>query len=441
MKRKKPISPPRIRRFLLPSAELLRFTGIALLGLVLALVGGFMSFQEFLWPFFTEVGKWWDGLLGQNLNLSDTRQLTHFLGGITLAAGAYIAYRGGRAFFTQLNSTAGAAGKSTVVSDYLRRQQLARGPRIVALGGGTGLSTLLRGLKQYSSNITAIVTVTDDGGSSGNMIKDLGILPPGDMRNCLVALADAEKRMTDLFNHRFTQGSGAFSGHSIGNIIMAGFIEQAGGDIDRALELASGVLAIRGRVLPSTTDHVTLRAVMDDGSEICGETAIVAAEQRVRRIFLSPSTPRVHPDALQAIKEADLICIGPGSVYTSVVPNLLVPGIAQALNEAEGVRAYVCNIMTQPGESDQFTAAEHVVAIQANVPLKVFDFVLVNTGSPTQATLDKYQLFGQDFVSPDLDRIKQMGFRPVSGNLMSETDFVRHDPARVADMLTGLLYR
>ncbi|MBS1709356.1 MAG: uridine diphosphate-N-acetylglucosamine-binding protein YvcK [Armatimonadetes bacterium] len=318
---------------------------------------------------------------------------------------------------------------------------MANGPKIVVLGGGTGLSTLLRGLKQHSSNITAVVTVSDDGGSSGRLVQELGIMPPGDIRNCLVALADAEKKMTDLFQHRFTKGSGALAGHSLGNLLLAGFIEQAGGDVDKALVLATEVLAIRGRVVPSTTAHVKLKALMEDGSEIEGETAIVESAQRIRRVFLEPGDVPAHPEALAAIAEADLICVGPGSVYTSIVPNLLVPGIPEAVAAARAKKAYVCNVMTQKGESEAFTAAEHVVAIQANVSKKVFEYVLVNTGSPSQSALDKYRGSGQDFVVPDVERVKQMGYKPVQGNLMSETDYVRHDPVRVAAMLMGLLER
>ncbi len=430
----------RTRSLLAPSAELIRYAVIAALGLILACLGAFMSFQESIWPFFTRIGKWWDSVLGGGFQIVDPRQPTHFIGGIFLAIGVIVVYSSAKAFFNQLN-TSGDSSKGSALSEYIKRQNLARGPRIVAIGGGTGLSTLLRGLKQYSSNITAIVTVSDDGGSSGRLVKDLGIIPPGDLRNCLIALADAEKRMTDVLNHRFSQGSGDVAGHSMGNLLIATFIEQAGGDVDVALQNASEVLAIRGRVIPSTTHPVTLKATMEDGEEMSGETAIVSSHKRIRRIYLNPEFPKVHPEALKAIREADLVCIGPGSVYTSIVPNLLVPGMAAALEQTEAIRAYVCNVMTQPGESDQFTAAEHIVAIQANVPTKVFDYVLVNTGSPSQITLNKYHHSGQEFVAPDIDRIKQMGFKPVPGNLMSETDYVRHDPARVANLLIGLFSR
>lgn len=429
----------RIQNWLAPTADLFRYVLLAVAGLVVLGLGIHMSFQYAVQPVLDQIGHRWDRFAAELTGSTDARQFTHLVGGVLMAIGAYGIYRGLRGFFRRLGSVAAVPGKNALVTGYLKRQQLARGPRIVALGGGTGLSTLLRGLKQYSSNITAIVTVTDDGGSSGRLSRDLGIIPPGDMRNCLVALADAEKRMTDLFQHRFSQGSGALSGHSVGNLLLAGFVEQSGGDFDQALVVASEVLAIRGRVIPATTDKVQLRAVMDDGTEVVGETTIVESRHRINRVFLNPAHVRPHPLAIEAIREADLICIGPGSVYTSLIPNLLVPGIAEAILESHAVKAYICNVMTQSGESDAFSAAEHVVAMQANVPNRVFDFVLINTATPHQDLISKYKESGQDLVVADADRIKQMGYRPVTGNFMSETDYVRHDPARIAARLMDLL--
>ena len=441
MRKKKRISRGKLQNLIGPTADLLKYVFVAVMGVLLMFAGAFLSFQQPLRRLFSRIGQDWDTNLNKLFPSADPLQVTHFLGGLLLFAGGYGVYRGVRAFFVRLDSERSNNGKNKMVSGFLKRQQLARGPKIVALGGGTGLSTLLRGLKQHSSNITAIVTVTDDGGSSGRLVQDLGIIPPGDMRNCLVALADAEKRMTDLFQHRFGKGSGALTGHSLGNLLIAGFVEQAGGDVDKALTLASEVLAIRGRVLPSTTQHVTLKALMEDGSELEGESAIVNSELKVRRIFLCPSEVRAHAEAIEAIKNADLICMGPGSVFTSVVPNLLVPGIANALVESEATKVYVCNVMTQSGESEGFTAAEHIVAIQANVDQKVFDYILVNTESPSTSLLERYRAEGQEFVHPDVDRIRQMGYKAVVGNFMSETDLVRHDPARVAAKLVDLLYR
>lgn len=429
-------NPRRLGNWIAPTADLFRFVALGVAGLLLVLLGLFMSFRFAIGPFLESIGAGWERFMVGTLGVQDPMATTHLMGGVFMLAGGLAVARGVGGFLKRLS---GEANGNTLVGGYLKRMQLARGPKIVALGGGTGLSTLLRGLKQYSSNITAVVTVSDDGGSSGRLSQETGIIPPGDMRNCLVALADAEKRMTDLFQHRFTGGSGSLSGHNLGNLLISAFVEQAGGDVDKALDLASEVLNIRGKVLPSTTDRVTLKALMDDGTEVHGETKIARADQKVQRIYLCPSEPKPHEAALQAIREADIVCIGPGSVFTSVIPNLLVPGIAEALAESQAVKVYICNVMTQHGESDHYTAAEHIVAIQANVPNRVFDYVMVNTGSPSQDLLRRYQASGQDFVTPDTDRIKQMGYKPVAGNFMSESDYVRHDPLRIAQRLMDLV--
>lgn len=422
-----------------PTSLVVQSVLVVIGGLFLLILGSYLSFSNLFSSWGNSIGTWWDNLI-LNSGGSDTAFVTHLIGGIFLIAGLVVGYLGAKSFWRRINrQSESSANKAGDIRGYLRQQQLMRGPRIVAIGGGTGLSTLLRGLKQHSSNITAIVTVTDDGGSSGRLVKDLGILPPGDLRNCLVALADAEKGMTDLFQHRFSGRAGNIGGHSVGNLLLAGLMEQAGGDIDHALELASNVLAIRGKVIPSTKDHIQLKATMENGEEITGETAIVDSKLKVRRIMLDPAFPRAHPEAVKAIHEADLICMGPGSVYTSVIPNLLVPGISDALLEAHASKVFICNVMTQTGESDNFTAAEHLVAIQANVPTKVFDYVLVNSEQPSQTAIDRYRLSGQEFVQPDIDRIRQMGYKSVAGNLINETDLVRHDPARLASRIMDIL--
>ena len=422
-----------------PAHGLRRFFLLALFGLLVFLGGIALSFKVLLGPLSSWAATVWHSLVGRFAPQNSLDWSNHFLGGVMLLFGGAALYVGLSRAVLRIREGGGPTGKQGTMEAWRRRQHLAAGPRIVALGGGTGLSTLLKGLKQYSSNITAIVTVSDDGGSSGRLVKDMGIIPPGDIRNCLVALADAEKLMTDLFQHRFKLKSGSLSGHSVGNLLIAGLIEQCNGDIDRALEMASEVLAIRGRVVPSTMDQVRLRAVLEDGSEVCGETAIVGSGRRIRRIFLDPSDCTAHPGALEAIADAELICIGPGSVYTSVIPNFLVPGIAQAVAKSKAPKAYICNVMTQRGESESFTAAEHLVALQANVDSQIADYVVVNTGVPSQAILDKYRGFQQEFVTPDYERLSTMGYRPVIGDFMSELDYVRHDPARLAARLIDLI--
>lgn len=431
----------RWRKRLAATAGMRRAVLTAVLGLLFFFIGFVLSFKLVLLPAIQRVADWWNGMMKQFVASQEIDQANHLLGGALLLLGTYLLFIGVRGVFQKMMGTLNPGLKEGMFDQYRRKQRLAEGPRIVALGGGTGLSTLLRGLKLHSSNITAIVTVTDDGGSSGRLVQEMGIIPPGDMRNCLVALADAEKLMTDLFQHRFKNASGSLSGHSMGNLLIAALVEQSGGDFEKALESASEVLNIRGRVIPSTLTPVRLRALMENGIELCGETQIVESDLRVRRIFLDPENATPHPEALEAIHSADLICIGPGSVYTSVIPNLLVPGMAQAIKDSVAVKAYICNVMTQPGESDSFTAAEHVVAIQANVDQRVFDHVLMNTGVPSEAAIEKYRGSGQHYVDPDGDRIRAMGFRVTAGNYMSESDYVRHDPLRVAARLMDLLNR
>ena len=432
---------PKLRRLLLPTIGLQKAAAMLLLGLLALFIGFGLAFKDKILPIFQWAHQTAKNGVAQFFAPQDVPLATHFLALAFLILGTYLSFRGIRAALNHILETLNPGLTSGKVDVYLKRLQLAQGPRIVAMGGGTGLSTLLRGLKGHSSNITAIVTVTDDGGSSGRLVQDKGMIPPGDIRNCLVALADAEKQMTDLFQHRFKDDSGTLSGHAIGNLLIAALVDQAKGDFEKAIQIASAVLAIRGRVVPSTLAHVRLRAELEDGTEICGETAIVAAGKRIKRIHLDPEDCEAHKDALEAIRSADLIAIGPGSVYTSIIPNLLVPGVAQALKESHAKKVYICNVMTQPGESDSLSASEHVTTILNNVEARVFDYCLVNTGVPSDLALEKYREVGQHLVEADMDRIKAMGLRVLQGNMMSESDFVRHDPMKVSERLVALLAR
>ena len=431
----------RLRKLLAPTAGLQKAAGLLIVGLLALLLGFVLSFRPVIAPSLDWLWRTTEYCLQIVVPPRMVAESEWRLGGILLALGSYVSYRGLSSAIVRIVEIFNPDIKSGKMDLYLRRQQLAQGPRIVAMGGGTGLSTLLRGLKHHSSNITAIVTVTDDGGSSGRLIQDKGMIPPGDIRNCLVALADAEKSMTDLFQHRFRNDSGSLSGHSIGNLLIAALVDQAHGDFEQAVETASDVLAIRGRVVPSTLAHASLRAIVDGDVEICGETAIVAAGRRIKRLFLEPEDCVAHPAALEAIRAADLICIGPGSVYTSVIPNLLVPGVVEALREAKAPKVYICNVMTQPGESEGFTSSEHVLAVINCIQTRVFDYVMINTGVPSDLALEKYREVGQSLVEADIDRVRAIGLRVLQGNFMSETDFVRHDPMKVVSRLMALVQR
>ena len=432
------MKPQRKLKRLLTSGVALRRAVLAfVVGILLVLAGLALSFEKLLLPVISSFESGISSLLSQFVGPSDLPAAKHYLAGALLILGIYLFFLGTRNALREIMRTLNPEHEGRIVGTLIRQQALAAGPNVVAIGGGTGLSTLLRGLKHKTNRITAIVTVTDDGGSSGRLVADKKILPPGDIRNCLVALADAETAMTDLFQHRFEGASGTLSGHSTGNLRIAAMVDLAG-DFDKAVKQISRVLAIKGRVVPVTLDSVRLRAEMEDGSEICGESKIANSRLRIRRIFLDPEDAHPVEDALNAIRTADLIVLGPGSIYTSVIPPLLVPGIAECISESSATKVYVCNVMTQPGESDKFTASDHVRAIEANVGRRVFDYVLVNKATPGQFLLERYAEVGQEYVVPDTDRIRAMGMRPVAANLISETDVVRHDPMRVAESVVRL---
>ena len=321
-----------------------------------------------------------------------------------------------------------------------QRRSLAQGQRIVVLGGGTGLSTMLRGLKERTSNIVAIVTVTDNGGSSGRLSQQMGVLPPGDLRNCLVALADAEPTLASLFQFRFDEDQEGLAGHSFGNLFIAAMTEIYKGNYEQAIAATSKVLAIRGKVYPSTVQNVTLLGEMEDGSIIEGETQIAHHALSIKRMYLRPENAQPLPEALEAIRLADAIIMGPGSVYTSVIPNLLVDGIAEAIHRSKAVKIYVCNVMTQPGETDNYTASDHVRALMLHAPgKKLVDYVLINKEPPGHEVLERYEKYGQRFVTPDADAIRAMGLTPVAVNLISQTDIVRHNPAHLAEAIYRII--
>ncbi|MCA9793662.1 MAG: YvcK family protein [Candidatus Eremiobacteraeota bacterium] len=329
--------------------------------------------------------------------------------------------------------------KKLLVDVLYERRQLEHGLKIVAIGGGTGLSCLLRGLKPYSSNLVAVVTVSDDGGSSGRLSKELGVLPPGDIRNCLVSLADDESLLSELFDYRFQDGHG-LEGHSFGNLFLAALTDMAG-DFEEAIKMSSQILATRGRVLPATLATVTLCARYADGSEVRGESAIPAADKPIREVYLDP--PRCQPPAevLEAIAKADAIVLGPGSLFTSVIPNLLVDGIVEALQATSAPKIYVCNVMTQPGETETMGAADHLKAIQHHAGTAVVDYAVVNIESPAQVSLLNYQAHGSDTVAPQMAELEALGVTPVAASLVSADDLVRHDSTRLASALIDLIAR
>lgn len=319
-----------------------------------------------------------------------------------------------------------------------RVARLNRGPRIVTIGGGTGLPNLLAGLKGYTSHLTAVVTVADDGGSSGRLRQDLKMLPPGDLRNCLLALAETEPLMQKLFQHRFS-GQGGLEGHSFGNLFIAAMTEVTG-DFGEAIRASSKVLAIQGNVLPVTLNSVSLVAELEDGRTLTGESSITAAQGRIRRLTLEPADIAPNPEVLEAIAQADAIVLGPGSLYTSILPNLLVPGVAQAVSRSSALKAYVCNVMTQPGESDGLSVAGHLRALREQTGKSLVDYVIANTEAPSAAVAKRYAEKGQRLVEVDKEAIAKTGTRLIKARLLETREgYVRHHPARLARAVLRLI--
>jgi uncharacterized cofD-like protein len=322
--------------------------------------------------------------------------------------------------------------------------------RVVAIGGGTGLSTLLRGLRKYVAvpgqtpvdgasiitDLAAVVTVTDDGGSSGRLRKGFNMLPPGDLRNCMVALSEEEDVLAQLFRHRFRSG-GDMEGHNFGNLFVAALTEITG-DFAQAIQLASKILATRGRIYPVTTANTTLVARMDDGTLVRGETNITASKRRIVELMLDPPGALPLPETLDALERADLITVGPGSLYTSLITNLLVHGIPEALAKATGLRVFICNLMTQANESLGLSASQHIERIYSHAGGPIFDYAIVNTAPVSPAMLLRYAAEGSVPITPDIDRVESMGVRCVVGNFLSEGDVLRHAPDRVTGALLEL---
>ncbi len=324
-----------------------------------------------------------------------------------------------------------------LVELVFQRRHLEKGPKIVVIGGGTGLSTLLHGLKQYTTNITAIVTVADDGGSSGRLRQDFDMLPPGDIRNCLVALADTEPLMQRLFQYRFAEDS-ALRGHNFGNLFITAMTKITG-DFEQAVQASSKVLAIRGRVVPSTNTKVRLVAEHDDGSVTLGETKISIAEAPIRRVYLEPTGCQPTVEALEAIRNANAILFGPGSLYTSVIPNLLVEKMVEAIVQSKALKIYVCNVMTQSRETRGYRASDHVRALVTHTNPGIIQLCLVNTEPVPPALLERYRQEEAFPVEPDVERIRELGYQVVADNVISTENYVRHDPDKVAKLIIQLI--
>jgi len=337
-------------------------------------------------------------------------------------------------------------------SQEIQKTARDRGLRVVAIGGGTGLSTLLSGLKRFVlsptelstrpdlpfiRDLSAVVTVSDDGGSSGRLRKELNMLPPGDIRNCIVALSEDEALLSKLFRHRFEKGSG-LEGHSFGNLFLAALTSLTS-DFSEAVRLSSEILLTRGHIYPATTSNIELEALMEVGTRVRGETKITASKGRIRELFLVPPDVGPMPQTLEAIAHADMITIGPGSLFTSLIPNLLVRGIAQAIVDSPATKVYICNLMTQANESLGLTAADHIRALNRHAQKQIFDFAMINR-TPASADLQaKYAGEGACQIVNDLDAIEALGVIPVLGDYLDEGAVARHNTTRVARDLMHLM--
>lgn len=382
-------------------------------------------------------------LIGRSLvsklyNLLQFNSLVYYLVGVFLLIGGSIGLWWGLSKVSTSVMRGVTSQEDRSTPDILwEKRFLSKGPKIVAIGGGTGLSTLLQGVKKYTSNITAIVTVMDDGGSSGRLRRDMDILPPGDIRNCIIALADDESEMGEVFQHRF-RGNSELSGHSLGNLIIAG-LENMTGQFDRAIEETSNLLNIRGQVVPTTLTNTNLIAELNDGQQIVGESNIGSSSPPVERVKLAdPAQP--HPKAIEAIQNADIIIIGPGSLYTSLIPNLLVDEVDQEIAKSSATKFFVVNIMTEPGETEGFDALDHLQALSPYLSPQTFDFAVVNVGDMPTKLLNRYAKEGAQKVDNKSLFQYSRGPQVIKGDLVQLVELegkttIKHDSHRLAEAI------
>ncbi len=402
-----------IFKWLYPGIGIKRWIGLSAFGVILIIIGSVgLRSEEYL--------------------------IVQLLDTITLISGIIILILGIKRMMHSFIVAIVPSSKDRELVDILyQRKHLGRGPKIVAVGGGTGLSVLLSGLKEYTSNITAIVTVADDGGSSGRLRQQFDILPPGDIRNCLVALADAPTLMRDLFQFRFDETS-EFSGHSFGNLFIT-VMTRLTGDFEKAIKETSKVLALRGQVIPSTLNNVVLVAEHQDGSVTEGENMIPKAHRPINRVYLKPAGSLATPEAIKAIEEAQLIVLGPGSLYTSIIPNLLIKEITDSIVASEAIKIYVCNVMIQPGETDGYSASEHIKTIIRHSHPRIFDYCIINTGEISSLIRRRYEQENSSPVINDIKKIESMGYRIVENNIIIAHDVIRHDPLKLAKVIMGFI--
>ena len=420
----KKIKMPKQAGWLIPGLQVKRWFALIFVGTALMTVGILILFD--LQPIYNTM---------QFISKIATKISTEWLAFGIVMIGAAIFFKGWQKTNLSILDLDEDKNNDVLLENLYRRRKLNRGPRVVAVGGGTGLSMLLSGVKNITNNLTAIVTVGDDGGSSGRLREEMGILPPGDIRHCITALADDEDLVNKLFKYRFDNGTG-LEGHSFGNLFITALYDITG-DMVSAVRASSRVLSIRGRVLPATLDDMKLAAEMDDGRIIHGESTIPEANGRIKRLFTEPVNCKALPEVIDAIRNAELIVLGPGSLYTSVIPNLLIKEIAEEIAKSTAPKIYVCNIMTQPGETDNYNVSDHLKALINHAGSnKIVDAVLVNNYLPEKLA-DKYQKANSYPVRLDAAEVRKMGIRICAKKLIedSKEGLVRHSSNRVARAL------
>lgn len=405
----------RLAQWLVPGLRLKRWVALGIFGFLLA-VAGFSSWLS----------------LQRMMNLPPTLALAGGCLGVVLV---FVAMRS--TFYTLFSVLGSPMHSGDITKNYLRRRTLSAGPHIVVLGGGTGLPVVLRGLKPYTANLTAIVTSADDGGSSGRLRTELGILPPGDARNCLLALAETEPLLERLFQYRFGQGLG-LEGHAFGNLFIAAMAGITG-DFQEAVQESSRVLAVRGKVLTATVEPVHLVAQFEGGQTLWGESAITQAGQRIAKVSLAPDRAEANQAAVESIEAADGIIIAPGSLFTSILPVLMVRPVADALRRTHAMRLYIQNLMTQPGETDGMDAPEHLEAIERHVGQGLIDAVLASDTPIDPEVARRYAEDGAHVVGTERQRLEQMGYRVEERDLASVSEFIRHDSDKVGQAALELI--
>ncbi len=419
----------KIWKWLYPGIRLKRWIFMLFVGLIIINIGLLFIFSQHFYGFFQgEIALWLRFLSGPAFPVS------LILGLGVIALGLFMVIVAIKQTISRISRE-----EKELVDILYQEEKLKKGSKIVALGGGTGLANFLRGIKQHTSNVTAVVTVADDGGSSGKLRDELGMPPPGDIRNCLVALADTEPLMEDLFQYRFSS-EGHLVGHSFGNLFIASMNEVLG-DFKVAVKESSKVLAVKGEVLPSTNQNVRLGATFADNTQKVGESIIPLQNKKITEVFLEPEDCQATPEALQAIEEAEIIVVGPGSLYTSLLPNLLVDDLLKAILESSALKVYICNIMTQPGETVDYTASQHLEAIYRHTQEEFFDWIVVNRQEAAEGLIRRYQAEGAFPVKVDKERLKELGVKIKEEDLLLQPkdSYLRHDPQKLAEVVLDLL--